>query len=514
MAYSQTHAAMETFSLIRRQPALVAAVLSVVPVVVSTRRGIGVSWDSTDYIAVGLSMANGRGALDVTGQPMVIRPPGLSALVTLGDWLSITPSIALTLANAASMMIVVWCVHHLLQRSGAQSFTKWISVMLVALSPGLLDIFSMAWSEPPYLALTMLAFVIATRDRTWPWEFALIGLFSAMFFVRYVGPVFAAPLTLIAAVVQVRRSGWLLSLLRSGTTLCVSMVLPWLWLMRNKDLTGYLTGYREPGGGTLLDPVRTFTGTLGSWLIARPPLEGRGGIYLNWADFSVYMQTAGVVVWLIIVGSCVSLLVFKPRQRDKNIVLGASLVVFLFYGGFSMYRFVYHEMGPLDSRMMSGLYVPIILIVAIATSHVCSTTSMNKLLRQGFAGVAVMLAGWHGITTGISGWQYGSDGRYWGSSAHRDAPLHQFARALPPSAALFSNEPQSLFAATFHWPIRNQYQYDKPPALPCSHRYFVWYNQTFLPDGKPVGADIVYEDSWGQVLDLGSCDTDISRFWP
>jgi hypothetical protein len=94
------------------------------------------------------------------------------------------------------------------------------------------------------------------------------------------------------------------------------------------------------------------------------------------------------------------------------------------------------------------------------------------------------------------------------------APIHVFARALPQDAALFSNEPQSLYAATARWPIRNQYQHEKPDLVPCEHRYFVWYNQTFLPDGKPVGADIVFEDSSGQVLDLGSCDTDIRRFWP
>jgi len=42
----------------------------------------------------------------------------------------------------------------------------------------------------------------------------------------------------------------------------------------------------------------------------------------------------------------------------------------------------------------------------------------------------------------------------------------------------------------------------------------VWFNQTFLPEGKPVGASVVYEDSSGQVLDLGTCDSDIARFWP
>ena len=515
MAYSQTHTAMETFSLNSRRPALLAAVLSVVPVIVGNRRGVGVSWDSTDYIAVGLSMAEGRGALDVTGQPMVIRPPGLSAFVTLGEWLSVSPSVTLTVVNTISMMIVVWCTYRLLDRAGVGTFATWTSVALVALSPALLDIFTMAWSEPPFLALTLLALLIATRDRSWPWEFALAGLFTAMFFVRYVGPFYATPISLVAAVAQVRRSGWVLSLLRAGTSLCVSMVLPWLWLMRNKDLTGYLTGYREPGGGTLLDPLKTFTGTLGSWLIARPPLNGDGGIYLTWSDFSAYMQVAGVLMWLLIVGSVVAFFVSKRRRRDENIVLGSSLLVFLFYGGFSVYRFVYDEMGPLDSRMMSGLYVPVILIVAIALSHVTTGhLPSSHMFVRGLAALASIVVVWHGATTVTDSWQYGSQGRRWSAVDHQVAPIHLFARALPRNSTLFSNEPQSLFAATTSWPIRNQYLRDLPTLVPCEQRYFIWYNQTFLPDGKPVGAEILFEDLSGQVLDLGSCDSDINQFWP
>ncbi|MFM8994577.1 MAG: hypothetical protein ACKOJG_10390, partial [Actinomycetota bacterium] len=122
------------------------------------------------------------------------------------------------------------------------------------------------------------------------------------------------------------------------------------------------TGYREPGGGTLLGPLKTFTGTLGSWLIARPPLSGNGGIYLNWNDFSIYMKVAGVTTWLVTAGLVITFFAARNRPRDSNIIVGASSFLLVFYGGFSIYRFVYDEMGPLDSRMMSGLYVPLVVL--------------------------------------------------------------------------------------------------------------------------------------------------------
>ena len=500
---------MATFPLTKR-PAVLVALAAMLPSLIGNRSGIGISWDSTDYIAVGLSMAAGRGALDVTGVPMVIRPPGLSALVTVGDWLTVSPDITLRIVNAVAMFVVVWYTHRLLVRAQVRAVALWVGVALVALSPTLLDISTMAWSEPPFLALLLVALVIATRARTWPWDLVLAIVYIALFFVRYVGPFYAAPIALVAAVVQAHKSGVLLAFFRSATALAVSMVAPWLWLMRNKELSGFLTGYRQPGGGTLLDPLRTLTGTLGSWLIARPPLGGNGGIYLNWADFSGYMKLAGLVVWVALIVLSVWFFVAQRDASPRVVVVAACLWVFVFYSSFSVYRFVYNEMGPLDSRMMSGVYVPLIIVFVVTLDRLVQSP---RIARVALA-VGVLVGAWHATTVVRDSVRYGDSGRHWGTEFHREVPIHTFARELPAAAALYSNEPQSLFAATFRWPIRNQYQYDQPALVDCDRRYFVWFNQSFLPDGKPVGGTVVYEDSWGQVIDLDRCDTDISRFWP
>lgn len=503
---------MATISLTSR-PHLLVALGATLPSLLGNRSGIGISWDSTDYMAVGLSMANRQGALDVTGAPMVIRPPGLSVFVTIGDWLTLSPDWSLRIVNAVSMFLIVWCTHHLLIRAKVRDVSRWFGIGLVAASPALLDIFTMAWSEPPFIALVLLALVIATRERTWPWDLVLAGLYTALFFVRYVGPFYAAPIALVAALVQVRKSGILLALFRSGTALAISMVAPWLWLMRNKDLSGYLTGYREPGGGTFLDPLRTLTGTLGSWLIARPPLSGNGGIYLNWNDFSSYMKFAGVLVWILffVLLFGFSLQFIRRKTTRSNVTMTLVLLwVFVSYSIFSIYRFVYHEMGPLDSRMMSGVYVPLILLFVIMIDQLAVSRMASRLVLI----VGVVVASWHGVTTVRDSVRYGDAGRHWGTKGFSEVPIHRFVKDLPTDAAVYSNFPQQLFAGTFHWPIRTQYMYQIPYELPCSRRYFVWLNQAYLMEGKPVGGSVVYEDSWGQVIDLDACTTDIGRFWP
>jgi hypothetical protein len=55
---------------------------------------------------------------------------------------------------------------------------------------------------------------------------------------------------------------------------------------------------------------------------------------------------------------------------------------------------------------------------------------------------------------------------------------------------------------------------DKAPLAPFDRRHFIGCNQIHLPNGKPVGGELVFEDAIAQVFDLDSYNTDISRFWP
>jgi len=494
--------------IVATAPVAVLSLLAFVITVFATRRGIGLSWDSTDYIAVGQTIARYGFALDVTALPMTIRPPGLSIAVTIGEYVGISPSVALRLLNAISIAVVVVCTDVLLRRAGVRTAARYIGVALVVVSPALLDLTSMAWSEPPFIALAMVSLVLVTQKRTLWADLLLAGCFSALFFVRYVGVFYAAPIGLFAVVRTWRERGVVRALLRGSLIAVVSAVGPTLWLRRNYDIDGTLTGYRVPGGGTLLGPLATFTGTLGSWVLGRPPLDGNGGIYLSWSDHSAAMQTAGIVAWVAIIAVVIGAVAL--RKKHVGDVIGVMILLVVAYSAFSVYRFVYHEMGPLDSRMMSGLYVPLLVILVVCIDRIARTKTVARVALV----VGVVAVASHAVQLGTDAVAYARDGRHWGSTTFQNAPIHRVIRDLGDDIALYSNEPQSLFAATMHWPVRNQYQYQLGYPRPCTDRYFVWYNQTFLPEGKPVGANVVYSDSWGEILSLGKCDEPIEKYWP
>jgi type III secretory pathway component EscS len=179
-------------------------------------------------------------------------------------------------------VIVVLCTSHLLQLANTRKFITAIATAFVAFSTALLWQYSMIWSEPPFIAVLMIGIVVSLRKMTATKFVSLTFLFIALFFIRYVGPVFAIAITAASIYFDRRQLGWLKSVAANVLALGISLIPIWLWLDRNQDIDGTLTGARVPGGGTLLSPLKTFTSTIGSWLVAKP---FEGGIYLSWDSY-------------------------------------------------------------------------------------------------------------------------------------------------------------------------------------------------------------------------------------
>ena len=483
---------------------------SMILVVVSTRSGIGISWDSTDYMAVGRNMASGIGALDVVGLPMTVRPPGISALICLGDWLGLMPSTTFVLINTVSAGASVFFAMLILKKANIRKSFAISTLSIVAFSPSLLNMYSMAWSEPVFIALVVAALWIALSPRTMPIHLLLGALFTAMFFIRYVGPFYSFPIALIAIFAQSKKSGLVKSVLRVGSIYFVSLIPQYLWLLRNKSIDGTLTGARTGAGGSYLSPIKTMFGTFGSWIVGHDPLDGNGGIYLNWDDYSTVMKISGCLFASMLVLLVLYLASSSKQKNDAaNVGLGLFFVS-LFYIVFSVIRFVHVEIGPLDNRMMSGIYVPLILVFGIGLDSILKNTLSVKVAFFIF-GSLLLTIGSQSISSSLD---YGSNGRYWGSKNHQAQPLHQFVKTLDMESQFMSNETQMLFSVIQQSPIFTQYMNARIFPRPCTERYMVWYSVSFLPDAKPTGGEVVYSDALGEVIKLANCSVPAATFWP
>jgi hypothetical protein len=250
--------------------------------------------------AVGKNFARDLTLLDATGLPMTVRPPGLSILIAVGDWLGLGVNFTVQIINAVSAVIVVLCTSHLLQLANTRKSVTATATAFVAFSTALLWQYSMIWSEPPFIAVLMIAIVVSLRKMTAIKFVSLTFLFIALFFIRYVGPVFAIAITAASIYFDRRQLGWLKSVAANVLALGISLIPIWLWLDRNQDIDGTLTGARVPGGGTLLSPLKTFTSTIGSWIVAKPV---EGGIYLSWDSYpqnTKFIGTLFVVIFFVL----------------------------------------------------------------------------------------------------------------------------------------------------------------------------------------------------------------------
>jgi hypothetical protein len=87
-------------------------------------------------------------------------------------------------------------------------------------------------------------------------------------------------------------------------------------------------------------------------------------------------------------------------------------------------------------------------------------------------------------------------------------------KTLDTKSQFMSNEPQMLFSIIEQSPIFNQYMNARVFPKSCTDRYFVWYTVSFLPDAKPIGGEIIYSDSVGEVIQLADCTVPTPTFWP
>ena len=492
--------------------ALCAAILSIT----SNLSGAGWSWDTSDYVAVGKNFAKGLTLLDATGLPMTVRPPGLSILIAVGDWLGLGVNFTVQILNAISAVTVVLCTSHLLQLANTRKFITTIATAFVAFSTALLWQYSMIWSEPPFIAVLMIAIVVSLRKMTAIKVFSLIFLFTALFFIRYVGPVFAIALIVASIYFDRRQLGWLKSVGVNVLALGISFIPVWWWLDRNQDIDGTLTGARVPAGGTLLAPLKTFTSTIGSWIVAKPV---EGGIYLSWDSYPQNTKVLGVLFVVIFFGLCIFYLVPILLKRlvrpDLNIFI-ATATVLVAYVAFSAYRVVHFELGPLDNRMMIPIYVPIVLIIALTVDKIRIKPKPLQLAFGGLFTALVVLQAFSSLNDSI---KFGQDGRYWAARDFINQPLHKFVDSLPTNSLLMSNQPQELFAVWQESSVLNQYQLDAAQATSCENRYFAWRNSTYddgTPnlEGQPEGAEVLFTDATGSVFNLGACDENITKYWP
>lgn len=363
-----------------RLPTAAAGAVSVGAGVVTAlvvRGGLGLGPDGVTYVSTGINLAAGRGLRGSDGAVLTMFPPGLPLLVALGDLVGASPSLTLGTVNVCSVVAVGLLVHLLVVDRCRSAIVGLGAVAVAVFGVPVLTVTRMAWSEPPFLVVVLAVLVVLDRRerfaRPWMVVGALAGLVWLAFAVKY-SALALIPVVAVALALEPPRVRLV------GSFVVAAMSAPALWMLRNHGVDGMWTGERPPSIDGVSETVRRLGFVIGGWLVP-DPAPGR-------VKTAAYLGLAVIVV--IAAGWSVARLgVARVGAMVRPV---APLVVFVgVYGAYLVVTQLSTAIDPLDTRLASPLWAPLVVLAAVALDGSLARTGDGVLVRRCVGVVATLL---------------------------------------------------------------------------------------------------------------------------
>lgn len=426
-----------------RWVALALAAVAVALTLVATVDGPGLTDDSVNYLSTGANVADGRGWVMLADQPLTIFPPGLPAIVAAGEVVGATGQTTLRLLSALSFGGIVVFGGALVRRATSRTGIVTATTALLALSPALLGISTMAWSEPLFIVVALL-FLLRLDDVLERRSFGtadllvLASLASLAFLVRYIGValVVLAGLAVLVALRPLDRR-LIARLVAFGG---LSALVPVAVMLRNHAADGTYLGNRIPSSDSVTDSAHRLLVTLGEW--ANPVAEPDGSI-LAWLGLAVLALLSGAVV-------------LAWRHRAGRARVGMHVGFVAVYTTYLVVASLGTAFEPINSRYLSPVYVPLVVLAAMGVGSALDRWPAPVTLRwtQGASVALVLLfavASLDDVRTGArDGIGYNVDSVVGSDLAAEALQLAEADR----DAVLYSNLPFGLWAATRLQPVQ------------------------------------------------------------
>lgn len=403
--------------------------------------GVGVSPDSVIYFSAADSMLAGRGLRSIAfhftpkvagDKPLVTFPPTYPLLLSLGGLLSTNRlNGAMWLHSvlfAANLCLVAMIVS---LATGRSAWAILCAILLFLSSSSLLEIHTMAWSEPPFILFLLLAVLfLMLHFRTPNFLFLVASSLSVSLVLttRYAGVTILAPMIFTILLVGNKqfRSRVRESLILVGIGTLPLAVL----LLRNVVEAGSATNRSmaiHPIG------ISDFIDIANSLLVFWVPFTGHA--YLK----TVLLVVCGGLVLAGIVQAS------KDRVRCEQSVkinAAANMLAAVFVTTYLLFLISYNSLtdpaADLTARVLSPVYVfGIILVVSVM--HRLSRLGNRTKLWWGFLLFSIALVTVNAVHAASFAVERNRNGMGYTSRDWTGSESIQYLRALPESRTIYSN---------------------------------------------------------------------------
>jgi hypothetical protein len=308
--------------------------------------GIGISPDSVVYISTAQSIHDHGAINDFTNMPVMDFPAFYPIFLTGLLFLTGHSIQAIgPVLDGVLFAALIGLSGYIMNRFSCVSRGyKAILLLFIILSPCLLEIYSMIWSETLYLLLSLL-FMISCyhyfRAHAIRWLLAMGGVAALTAVTRYAGvSIIAMGGLLMLCDTRLRWDAKKLGHLALYGLVAVSLLA--LNLYRNLRVTETLAGYREKGLTSLGANIHDFGSVLCNWL---PFFNERYGVATFVALVFILLITVIVLFRLV-------------RSRNFFSCETIAMSYFVVYTDFILFTATVSRFQQLDSRLLSPLFLP------------------------------------------------------------------------------------------------------------------------------------------------------------
>ena len=446
----------------------------------SRHGGIGISPDSVTYISAARNFSAGKGLIEFDNVPMVDFPAGYPIFLGIISFVTRMDPVAFgPVLNGFMFACVIYLCGYMMNRFYYPS--RWYKIVLLScfvISPCLLEIYSMMWSETLFI-LVLLLFIASFKtylDNEKLSSLLLISMLAGIACVtRYAG------VTLVVTGGMLITLNYRMNFMKRIRHLfifgCVSASLLILNLLRNSASSGTFTGQRQKGITPLLQNIYYFGAVLCDWL----PVPKNN----NTVQLLVVLGCAALLTTVL-------LILFLSRTGYHSYE-HVSIIFSFVYIGFMLFSATVSRYEQFSSRLLSPLFIPVLWGLSGMLP-----LWIHKLPRPASrwtaAGLGLVLAAWFQYN------QYQQDAETW--DGVRDAgipgytedpwpqsPMIAFINKNPgmfkPAYSLYSNAADYLYFYTGLHPYnlpQEVFPGEQKRFYADPRHYIIWFNDIDNPD--------------------------------
>lgn len=405
--------------------------------------GIGLSQDSVVYIAAAQNLVTGQGLSGLDGNPVTLWPPLYPSLLAFFVWLLKTDVVVVAryLNVLFSFLVVLLAGVYARQLRlspipalGATAMTAW-GYALVATR-------IMAWTEPLFVALALIALISLNRyiTRSGPYALILFVIAAALAAVtRYIG-IILIPVGVLVYLLFARNR-WAARLATAlGIILAAALPLA-LVLARNWMVSGALMGPRHPPTISLLYNIASTARVLAGWFLPS-----------SLSDDGFVVLIGVLLIQLILVAV---FLAYTRRQEPGQSAFRLYVPTVLYivgYVAFLLYTTTTTNLNAVDDRYLIPIFVPLLMIV-FGCLNVILEAAQARIGRTTANVVAALVLGlalaWPLRVTllGMQHWRENGEG-FSAAIWNRNETIQYLKdnQSLLADRIIYSNYPHTIFA--------------------------------------------------------------------